>query len=327
MRKLLILSITILFICLLITPIQAEEIVLTAGHGHSIEHPYQIGYEHFKKIIEEETNGRIKVNIYPANQLGNEAEMTEQCKVGALDTVISGRFQATIPALEALGLPFLFRDYDHVERVFAGPIGQKYAEGAEKVNLVLLGYVHSGLRQITNNVRPIQTPADLKGLKLRCPPLEVILQTMKALGANVVPLPYSEVYMALKTGVVDGQENPYVNIYSEKFYEVQDYLTVCNYIYMYGQFWFSLSRWETLSTEDQKLIKKAALESCAVMNKEITDTEMSYKELIKKEGVQIYELTKEEKAAFIEKTASVYDWAIDQGYITEEIIQEIRNTK
>jgi len=162
---------------------------------------------------------------------------------------------------------------------------------------------------------------------MRTPPLENILQAMRAFGASPTPIAYPEVYMALKTKVVDGQENPYVNIYSEKFYEVQKYLTVANYIYMPGPFCVGLKWWNSLSPEDQRIVEMAAKSATLYTNRLTEAEDEDYKRLIAEEGVEIYELTDEERAAFVEKVGPVYDYFIKKGVATENVIKVIHLTE
>ena len=189
---------------------------IKVGHGHSTSHPVHLGFEVFKELLEKKSGGDYKVEIFPNSQLGSEAEMAEMCKLGTMQGVMFGRFESMGLELYTPALPFMFKDYEQVNRVLYGPIGDYLASFTEDNGLKLLGWAHSGFRQITNNTRPIKSPADLEGLKMRTPPLENILQSMQAFGASATPIAYSELYMALKTGVVDGQENPWVNIVSEK---------------------------------------------------------------------------------------------------------------
>ncbi|MCD6574468.1 TRAP transporter substrate-binding protein [Candidatus Aerophobetes bacterium] len=305
----------------------AKTVTIKVGHGHSVFHPVNQGFELFKELLEKRTHGRIKVEVYPNAQLGSESEMAEMTKMGTMQGIMFGRFEEMSPMLYAFALPFLFKDYAHVNRVLNGPLGSFYATYVEEHGLKLLGWAHSGFRQITNNVRPIRRPEDLQGLKMRTPPLENIIETMKAFGASPTPIAYPEVYMALKTKVVDGQENPYVNIYSEKFYEVQKYLTEANYIYMPGPFCVGLKWWNSLSPEDQKIIELAAKSAVAYTNALTEAEDQKYKKLIAESGVQIYELSDEERAAFIEKAQPVYDSFIKKGIVTERIIKLIHLTK
>ena len=237
----------------------ADRMVIKLGYGHSLQHPYHQGALLFKDMVEKGTQGRIKVNLYPNSQLGTESEMTEQVKLGTLTGTITGRFEEMSMRLYGTALPFLFRDLDHVEKVMKSPVGEKIFSYVEEKGLKMLAWTHSGFRQITNNVRPLRNPEDFRGLKIRTPPLDNIVKTMEAFGAVAVPVEYTEVYTALKTGVVDGQENPYVNIWDGKFYEVQKYLSAVNYVYVGSPFCVGLKWWDSLSSADQRLIKEAAV--------------------------------------------------------------------
>ena len=302
----------------------AKTITIKVGHGHSIQHPVNQGFLLFKELVEKQTQGRMKVEVFPSSQLGNESEMAELCKLGTMQGVMFGRYEEMSPMMYAFTLPFLFKDFAHVERVLAGPAGDYIAWYTEQHDLKLVGWAHSGFRQITNNVRPIRTPDDLKGLKMRTPPLENILRTMKAFGASPTPIAYPEVYMACKTGVVDGQENPFVNIYSEKFYEVQKHLSIVNYIYLPGPFCVGLKWWNSLSPEDQRIVDTAAKVATDYTNALTVSSNEHYLQLLKKEGMQVYKVADDERTAFIEKAEPVYGYFIDQGITTKRFIDLIQ---
>ncbi|GAI23030.1 unnamed protein product, partial [marine sediment metagenome] len=184
----------------------------------------------FKQLVEKNSDGAIVVEIYPAGQLGTEGEMTESVKLGTLEATRGGSFDIVAKELSVYMMPFLFKSPEDFVVIARGPIGDEIAEHGleESVAIVATGDA-GGLRQWTNNVRPITSPEDIKGLKMRTPPIESIIKIMEALGANPVSIPYAELYMALKTGVADGEENPLVNIGDKKFYEVQKYITMSNY--------------------------------------------------------------------------------------------------
>ena len=302
---------------------ELESYVVKAGCLHGTEHIKYKGFAKMKEVLEEESDGRITMEIYPAGQLGTEPEMLDQLKMGTLHFTNSGAVRQFCPQLNAFALPFLLKDLDHIEAVLTGEIGQKYAKYAEEKGFVITAYQHNGFRQFTNNVRPIKTPADLKGLKMRVPPMDIMLKTMDAMGANVTPIPFTELYMALKTGVVDGQENPYPQILDENLYEVQKYLTVVNYLYPVNAFVSSLDWWESLPQTDRELISKAALEGAAYTNAiHKSNQEKMFEEV--KNLMEVYVPTEEELNQFKSKVQPVYDWAIEQEYITQEIIDQIR---
>jgi len=319
----------VFFTCLGLQPVFAQKsMTIKLGYGHSVEHPYHQGGLVFKDIVEKETNGRIRVELYPGSQLGTESEMTEQVKLGTLTGTITGRFEEMSIKLYGSGLPFMFRDLDHVEKMMRSPLGAQFFSYVEEKDLKMLAWTHSGFRQITNGVRVIRKPEDLKGLKLRTPPLDNILRTMQAFGASAVPLPFTEVYTALKTGVVDGQENPYINIWDSKFYEVQKYLTAINYIYIGSPFCVGLKWWKSLSAEDQKLIAKAGLACGDRVNSLTKEIDLRCKESIAKTGrTQITELTAKEWAAFVPRVKPVYDYYSQKGIVTEEFIKKVNAIK
>jgi len=319
-----IIIVTLILSMLFLQPALAAQII-KVGHGHSTTHPVHLGFEMFKSLLELKTDD-FTVEIFPASQLGSEAEMAEMAKLGTMQGVMFGRFESMGKQLYTPALPFVFEDYDHVNRVLSGPIGDYIASFTEDNGLKLLGWAHSGFRQITNDVKPIKSPADFAGLKMRTPPLENILQTMDAFGASATSIAYNELYMALKTGVVDGQENPYVNIVSEKFYEVQKYLTEVNYIYMPGPFCVGLDWWESLSAEHQEIIAEAAKVATMYTNYITEATEQEYKQECINQGMEIYEPTAEERQAFIDMAQPVYDHFIEMDASIQELIELIQNS-
>jgi tripartite ATP-independent transporter DctP family solute receptor len=316
--------ITLILILTAIQPILATQ-VIRCGHAHPTSHSNQLCYEMFKLLIEMKTD-KYQVEIYPNMQLGDEDEMVEMLKLGSLQALTAARYESMGEQTYTFGLPFLFKDFDHVRRVINGPIGDYIGSFAEDNGLKVLGIYHSGFRQITNNVIPIKSPADLKGLNIRTPPLESVLQAMRAFGANAMSMAFSELYMAMKTGVVDGQENPYENIASSSFYEVQKYVTDINYVYLPGFFVVGLDWWNSLPEEDQKIIAEAAKVAVMYDNYIVESTDEKYKQECIDQGMEIYKPTDEERESFIEKVQPVYDYFVEQGITTHELIELIQNS-
>ena len=302
-------------------------IVLKIGHGHSQQHPDHLGYVKFKEVLEKSSNGRMKVEIYPNAQLGSEEEMAQQVKLGTLTGLVAARFEDMSPKLYVTALPFLFRDYDHAEKVLKGSIGKELALNTEPNDMKMLAWTHSGFRQITNNARPIRKPEDLKGLKIRTPPLENVLKSMEAFGATPTPIPFGETYTALKTGVVDGQENPYVNIFTGKFYEVQKFLSEVNYVYLASPFVLNLKFWKSLSPADQKLVDAAGQEAADLINSLVRSEDLKAKDAMSKAGLKINTITPEEHAVFVAKVGPVYDYFIQKGLATKATIEAIQKVK
>jgi len=329
MKKRGLLLMTIVFIIALLSTTficweKSPVVVMKIGHSQPTDHPRHLSFLKFQEIVGKRTDGAIKVEIYPAGQLGTEAEQMEAVKMGVLNATRGGSFEAATPRLLIYTMPFLFKDLDSVHKITRGPWGEKIAEAAKENNIIILATGDAGgMRNITNNVRQIKKPQDMKGLKLRTPPIESIIKIMEALGANPVSIPYSEVYLALKTNVADGQENPYVNITAMKFYEVQKYLTVLNYQYHPDPFFVNLNWYNSLSPQMQGIIKEASVEMM-IYNDELIkeETDNSYKILQK--NMDVYVLSTKEREAFIKQVQSVYDYYIKKGLFTRAEIDEIR---
>ena len=324
-RRMIALMVVAAMFCSAGAALAADKMTLKFGSGHSQTHPIELGYALIRDVLEETSEGRIKVELFPNGQLGNESEMVEMTKLGTMTGISVGRYEETTLKLYLLSLPFLFKDYAHVNKVLSGPVGDYVAGFAEDNGLKILDWWHSGFRQITNKVRPIKSPEDLKGLKMRTPPMENILRTMQSFGASATPIPYPELYMALKTGVVDGQENPYVNIYSEKFYEVQKYVTEVNYIYIASPFLVNLDWWNGLDPEDQALIQNAVELGGDYCNGLTESKDQEFlRMLVEDHGMELYKPSDEERAAFVSLVQPVYDYFIEQGAATQEMIDLIQ---
>jgi C4-dicarboxylate-binding protein DctP len=221
-------------------------------------------------------------------------------------------------------MPFLFPSAESTYKVTRGPIGDKLAENSKKNGVKILATgVAGGMRNITNNKRPITSPEDMKGLKLRTPPWEVTIKTMEALGANPVSIAYSETYMALKTGVADGEENPWIYITTPKFHEVQKYATVVNWNFTPEVFYVNLDWFESLSAEYQEVLvsvaKKAIVSNDAAYLKQQKEAEQ-----LCRNSMEVIELTQEARQEFVDTVKPVYDYYIDKGLFTWDDVNEIK---
>jgi len=240
---------------------QGEKINLKLGYSSPESNPWHVCAQELAKYVSDNTNGNVTVSIFPAEVLGSDKQMAEMLKMGTLDMHICPQGVASDyePNLAALGLPFLFDSNEQAAKLLDGPIGMELVkELPEKQGMRALAYWENGMRQTTNNLRPINTPADLKGMKIRTPNDKMTISIYKALGANPAPLAYSELYMALSQGVFDGQENPVVNIHASKLYEVQKYMSFTNHKYECKVFMVSEATWKKLSPEYQQVITDAA---------------------------------------------------------------------
>lgn len=214
----------------------------------------------FKRIVEARSNGRIQVEIFPAEQLGSEQEMIESVMIGALDIQLCGgsALQNLFPDVLPPSLPFMLTSYDEAHALLDGPYGDHIREKGKEHNLMMLSYLDLGFVQITSNRRAIRSPADLEGLQVRSPNEPVFIEAFRGLGARVSTLPFTEVYLALSQGVVDAQFNPLDAIYDTKFYEVQDYLAITNQWYYYFVFMMNKSLWDSLPSDIQAIVQEGA---------------------------------------------------------------------
>lgn len=201
---------------------------LTLGHGAARGNPRWLAAEHFAELVRARSNGRIEIRVAGAAQLGDDVAMLTSLRTGTLDMSINSQGPASglVPEMAALGLPFLFAANPAAYRLVDGPIGQELARRFEPLGLLLISYWDNGIRHVTNSRRPIRVPDDLRGLRIRTPADPATIDTFQALGAATQQIAFSELYVALQQGVVDGQENPLANIHSSKLYEVNRFISL-----------------------------------------------------------------------------------------------------
>ena len=228
---------------------------------NSPTHPQSIGMQVFKKYVEEKTDGKITVGLYYNSQLGGERESVEQVKNGSLEmaTASAGPLTTFNSKFMVLDIPFAFDSYEIAWGVLDGPMGEKLLDSSEDIGLKGLAYLENGYRHVTNNVRPINGPDDLKGIKIRTMEAPMHMENFKKLGANPTPVPWTELYMTMQQKVVDGQENPLANIWEVKMYEVQKYTSLTGHIYDPMPLVVNLKWFNELTPEEQSIIKEGAV--------------------------------------------------------------------
>jgi tripartite ATP-independent transporter DctP family solute receptor len=236
---------------------------LTLGHGAAPGNPRSVAAEEFAKLVGEKTGGEITVNIAGSEQLGNDVAMLTSLRTGALDLTANSQGAASglVPELAALGLPFLFEDADAAFKVLEGPVGEELTGKFQDLGIITLAWWDNGIRHITNSKRPIAEPADLEGLKIRTPADPMTIDIFQALGAATEQIAFSELYVALQQGVVDGQENPLANIASSKIYEVNPYISLSGHKWESTPFLMSQIGAARLTPEQQAAVKEAAVEA------------------------------------------------------------------
>ncbi|MGO4887578.1 DctP family TRAP transporter solute-binding subunit [Anaerobacillus sp. MEB173] len=281
-----------------------------------------VAAKRFKEIIEEKTEGRVEIELFPNESLGSEQEMLEAVQVGAVDMQIAGANLTanTIPEYALLSLPFLVNGYDEAYAVLDGPIGEKWNALAEQHNLKVIGTTDlGGFAQITNNIRPIHTPEDMKGITMRSPNDVTLIETFRALGSSVSTMPFTEVYLGLSQGVVDGQFNPLDAIYETNFHEVQDYLAITNISFYYSYFFMNNDLFNSLDEELQAIVLEAAEEAKLVSREFTSQKDAEMLEILEGEFVEI---TTPDTEPFREKVLPVYDTVAKT--VGEEAVEELQ---
>ena len=267
----------------------AAPLTLRFAHFGAEDHPSNIAAKQFSNRVESRTDGAIKINIFPNNVLGGPPEQAQQIKLGTIDMGLptQGQLDKYDKAFAAVMLPFIWDSPQHAFRVLDGPVMAWLAPLAEKQGFILLRNWEYGFRNVTNIVRPINTPDDVKGLKLRTPPELQIQASMEALGATVQAIAFPELYLALSQKVVDGEENPIAVIYFNKFYEVQKYLAITRHIYNNMIHTVSAIAWAKLSPGQQAIFREESAAAGDLMRKTIGDQEADQIKKIEAAGMQI----------------------------------------
>lgn len=278
-------------LCLAWASSASSAVELKLGHFGSEEHPSHIAAMQFAKQVEARTNGEVEVELYPNNALGSPPEVLEQVIMGVVDMSLSGQDQLAkhVPLFDTVSIPFSLSNAEHADRVLDGPFKEWAAPELDKIGLVYLSSWDWGFRQLTNSVRPILTPDDIKGLKIRTPPAMTYQAAMGAIGANVQTISFSELVMAMRQGVVDGQENPIGVIYNLKLYESQKYISIINYLYSSMVHVVSKDAWDSLTEEQQKIVAEESDSARLLMRKLSRAEELKQIAAMRAEGIQIDE--------------------------------------
>ncbi len=332
MRKMLLwvgLGMTLMAVVAMLAPsAQAgAKTVIKIGTGVAPDHPENVGARKIKELVEKKAGDRLEVQVFTDGQLGDQRTMVENMRNGVLEMtwVTVGFFGSYEPILNVIESGYLFRDSQHSYKVFDGPMGNEVRALVEKHGVKLLGFYEAGLRHITNNVRPIKTPADLKGLKIRTPQAKYHLNTLKYMGANPVAMSFGELYTAMQQKVVDGQENPLSNIYTAKFYEVNKYLSLTGHLHLTHMVMYSAKLWDQLPADLQKVVRDSVIESQETQRKKVRDDDERLLNEVKAKGMLVNEADRE---AFRTAVLPLREEAIKEfGPKAKEWIERIEATK
>jgi tripartite ATP-independent transporter DctP family solute receptor len=245
---------------------QAQDIkerTIKFGHINNTDHPVSIGAKKFAELLAAKSGGKLKVQEYPASQLGNEFQQQSALQGGVqeISTPATTSLAGIVKEFGLVDFPFSVSSFAQADALLDGPLGQLLLSKLPEKGLVSLGYWDLGFRNATNSKRAITKVEDFEGLKLRVIPNPVFLDTFKAFKANPVPMPFAELYNALESKAVDGQENPFAVIESNKFFEVQKFLSATNHVYAANIMLVSKKFWDGLSPAEQKIMQEAANEA------------------------------------------------------------------
>ena len=285
---------------------QADPVKLSLGHGAAPGNPRHEASVKFAEVVKARTGGRIEVQVSPSAQLGDDAAMVTALRTGALDLSANsqGAVASVVPEYAAFGMPFLFAQLPQAWKLLDGPLGQELAAKSADKGLVVLGYWDNGIRHMSNSKKPLLKPEALKGLKMRTPPDAVTVDIMKSLGAEAQQIKFAELYVALQQGVVDGQENPLMNIHASKLYEVNKFISLTGHKYEMTPLLMSKRSWDKLGEADRKALQEAATEATALQRRLSQEADDKLVADLRAKGVRV---DVADKAAFEKATSQVDD--------------------
>ena len=302
----------------------AAPVVLKLGHvaASDPKDNWQAGATEFARLAEEKSKGDVKVQVFPASQLGNDRDMAEGMRLGSVDfSLNAGVLSNFEPRLGLLEIPYIFRDSEHMRKVLNGPVGEELANALLKSGIRVLGWWERGPRELTAN-KAVKTPADLKGMKIRVPEIPVSVDAWRAFGANPTPMAFGEVYSGLQQKVIDGQENPLAIIISAKLAEVQKFLNKSHHVYGYVALAMSEKTWQKLTPEQKKVVTDAAKEATAFENKLVWDNEAQLAKELQAKGMQFVDV---DVKAFADAAKPIHEKYAQK--LGKELYDKIVNTK
>jgi C4-dicarboxylate-binding protein DctP len=306
-RKLLALSLVFVFAA--VGSVSAKTYTIKFSHVVAVDTPKGQGAEYFKEIVEERTDGQVKVQVYPNAALYNDREAVEALKMNAIQMACPSfsKFTGFVPELQIFDLPFLFEDREHLYRFMDSEVGQGLLDMVKARGLVGLDYWDNGFKQLSLDEHALVEPEDAEGQKFRIMSSKVLEAQFKAVGASPQVLPFSEVYSALQQGVVDGQENTLSNIFTKKFHEVQNYMTLSNHGYLGYMLVTNRIFWNQLPDDLKKTIHTCVDDATEYTNERAKALNMEQLEKIRESGsVEIHKLSAQERKAWQEEMMEIY---------------------
>ena len=291
--------------------------VLKSSDTHPDGYPTVEGVKYFGDLVKERTGGRYAVEVYHSAQLGEEKDTIEQVRSGVieLNRVSMAPFNGTVKESVVPALPYIFRSEDHMHKVMDGAIGDQIKAAFEPAGLVVLAFYDAGARSFYNKTKPINSVADMKGLKFRVIQSDIFVDMVAALGANATPMPYGEVYSAIETGVIDGAENNFPSYDTAKHFEVAKNYSLDQHTILPEVFVMNKAAFDKLTPEDQAIFKQAAKDSVAKQRELLAAKVEESRKKVEAGGAQI---TTPDKQGFIDAMKPVYD-----KHITDDLLKKM----
>ena len=290
-------------------------------------YPTVLGDLAMAKYVQEKTNGAIRIEVYNNSVLGDEKTTIEQTQTGAIHFIRVGinPLSAINPVMNALAMPFLFRDRDHMFKVLDGPIGQELLESLQSQNLLGLCWLDAGFRNFYNARKEIHTPADMAGLKIRVQESALMMDMVRFLGAQPTPMAYGEVYSGIQNGVIDGAENNWPSYITAAHFEVAKYFTENQHMASPEMILINTGVWNNLTDAEKKIIKDGAIEGARVEREEWLAAEKKYEAQARASGNIITDITAAEKQQFADALAPIYQQPAYTQYA--DIVRRVRDTR
>lgn len=293
---------------------------------HPADYPTVAAVKYMGKLMADQSKGKLGIRVYASGSLGTEKDNIEQLKIGGLDMmrINVGALNSVVPETIVTVLPFVFRSTYHMRKVLDGPIGDEILASMESQGLVGLAFYDSGSRSFYTAKKPIKTLADMKGLKIRVQQSDLFVSMVEALGANPTPMPYGEVYTALKTGIVDAAENNWPSYESSRHFETAKYYNLSEHSLAPEVLVFSKRVWDTLSKDEQALLRKTAKESVPYMRKLWDEREVQSRKTVEAAGSQTVIIPNRQE--FVDAMKPVYDKFVTTPKL-KDLVKRIQDTK
>lgn len=297
--------------------------VLKLGHGLDANHSVHKAMVFMAERVAEESDGKIRIDIYPSQQLGSERELLELLQIGSVDItkVSSSVIEGFEPLYKIFSVPFLFEDEEHRFKVFDGEIGDDLLEAGRSIRLVGLTYYDAGTRSFYTKERPITHPDDLQGLKIRVQESPASIQMVNLLGGSATPISWGELYTALQQGIVDGAENNPPSFHLSRHYEVSNYYSLDEHTAVPDILFISLITWQGLSDEEKEIIEKVAKESAIHQRELWKESTRIAMESVQEAGIEI---NYPDKEPFKERLKPMYDQYVKENIRLKQYIEQIQ---